>query len=58
MSSEQSFSQADLRKTAQDYKREAARKHKWALGQSEGVGRAVGKPRPHRPSETYVAAGC
>lgn len=52
MSSEQTFSQADLRSTAQDYKRDAARKHKWALGSVEGVGRAEGKPRPHRPSET------
>ncbi|KAI5360765.1 hypothetical protein Slin15195_G086810 [Septoria linicola] len=52
MSSEQSFSNADLRATAQDYKRDATQKHKWALGSTGGPGRAVEKPRPHRPSET------
>ncbi|KAK5129702.1 hypothetical protein LTR08_002946 [Meristemomyces frigidus] len=55
MSSEQPFSTSDLRSTAQDYKRDAARKHKWALGAvaTAGTGRPVGgKPRPHRPSET------
>lgn len=52
MSSEQTFSNADLRATAQDYKRDASHKHKWALGSTGGVGRAPAKPRPHRPSET------
>jgi len=52
MSSEQTFSNADLRSTAQDSKREAARKHKWHLGPVERVGRGAGNPRPHRPSET------
>lgn len=52
MSVEQTFSQADLRKSAQDYKRASTQKHKWALGASEGIGRAPGKPRPYRPSET------
>jgi len=53
MSSEQTFSTSDLRSTAQDYKRDAARKHKWALGVAATTGRAAGgKPRPHRPSET------
>lgn len=52
MSSEQAFSNADLRATAQDYKRDASHKHKWALGSTGGVGRAPAKPRPHRPSET------
>lgn len=56
MSSEQTFSTNDLRSTAQDYKREAARKHKWALGSVETPGRvAGGKPRPHRPNETCVS---
>lgn len=54
MSSEQTFSTGDLRSTAQDYKRDAARKHKWALGSVATTGRvAGGKPRPHRPSETF-----
>ncbi|KAF2167112.1 hypothetical protein M409DRAFT_66176 [Zasmidium cellare ATCC 36951] len=52
MSAEQTFSQADLRSNAQSYKRDATHKHKWALGTSDGVGRAPGKPRPYRPSET------
>jgi hypothetical protein len=53
MSSEQTFSTSDLRGTAQDYKRDAARKHKWALGATDSViGRADEKPRPFRPSET------
>ncbi|KAK3673001.1 hypothetical protein LTR78_007112 [Recurvomyces mirabilis] len=53
MSSEQTFSTSDLRSTAQDYKRDAARKHKWQLGSNTTTGRAAGgKPRPHRPSET------
>lgn len=53
MSSEQTFSTNDLRGTAQDYKRDATRKAKWALGATESKsGRAPGKPRPHRPSET------
>jgi len=53
MSSEQTFSTSDLRSTAQDYKRDAARKHKWALGPTEVIrGRAEEKPRPHRPAET------
>ncbi|EME76937.1 uncharacterized protein MYCFIDRAFT_71161 [Pseudocercospora fijiensis CIRAD86] len=51
MSSEQTFSNADLRSTAQDYKRDAAHKHKWALGAVDGTGRAQGKPRPQRVSE-------
>ncbi|KXL51169.1 hypothetical protein M433DRAFT_60780 [Acidomyces richmondensis BFW] len=56
MSSEQTFSTGDLRSTAQDYKRDAARKHKWALGSVATTGRvAGGKPRPHRPSETQVS---
>jgi len=53
MSSEQTFSTSDLRSAAQDYKRDATRKHKWALGTAETTGRlAGGKLRPHRPSET------
>ncbi|CZT16104.1 uncharacterized protein RCC_01945 [Ramularia collo-cygni] len=53
MSSEQSSSNADLRSTAQDYKRDAIRKQKWALGPALiSSGRAEGKPRPRRPSET------
>ena len=52
MSAEQSFSQADLRATQQDYKRDATRKHKWALGPTPGVGRAEGKPRPLRSAAT------
>lgn len=53
MASEQTFSTGDLRSTAQDYKRDAARKHKWAFGSVATSGRvAGGKPRPHRPSET------
>ncbi|KAK5117947.1 hypothetical protein LTR62_003991 [Meristemomyces frigidus] len=53
MSSEQTCSSSDLRSTAQDSKREATRKHKWALGGNITTGRAAGgKPRPHRPSET------
>ncbi|EMF11411.1 uncharacterized protein SEPMUDRAFT_150348 [Sphaerulina musiva SO2202] len=52
MSSEQTLSNADLRATAQDYKRDASHKHKWALGSTGGPGRAVEKPRPYRPSET------
>jgi len=54
MSVEQSFSQADLRSTAQDFKRTRDAAHKWALGanNTEIAGRAAGKPRPHRPSET------
>ncbi|KAK5128290.1 hypothetical protein LTR85_002957 [Meristemomyces frigidus] len=53
MSSEQTFSTSDLRSTAQSYKRDAAHKHKWALGSAETVSRAAGgKPRPLRPSET------
>lgn len=52
MSSEQTFSTSDLRSTAQDSKRDAARKHKWAFGSVERVGRGVGNPRPFRPSET------
>lgn len=52
MSSEQTFSTADLRSSAQNSKRDAARKHKWALGAVDRVGRAEGKPRPQRPSET------
>jgi hypothetical protein len=54
MSSEQTFSTSDLRSTAQDYKRAAARKYKWALGPVERVGRPAGSMRPHRPSETCV----
>lgn len=53
MSSEQTSSNADLRSTAQDYKRDATRKQKWALGPAViASGRAEGKPRPRRPSET------
>ena len=52
MSSEQTFSTSDLRSTAQDYKRDAARKAKWHLGPVERDGRGVGNPRPFRPSET------
>ena len=56
MSSEHSASTLDLRSRAQDYKRDAARKHKWALGTITTAGRlAGGKPRPHRPSETWVS---
>ncbi|KAF2769635.1 hypothetical protein EJ03DRAFT_312006 [Teratosphaeria nubilosa] len=63
MSSEQTlptFSTSDLRSTAQDYKRDAARKHKWALGTAPiAAGRQQGgKPRPHRPNETYVFSSC
>ncbi|QIW95786.1 hypothetical protein AMS68_001304 [Peltaster fructicola] len=53
MSAEQTFSTADLRGNAQDYKRDATRKHKWALGATQGVGRAEHKPRPQRPAETH-----
>ncbi|KAH9811178.1 hypothetical protein Tdes44962_MAKER05911 [Teratosphaeria destructans] len=61
MSSEQTlptFSTSDLRSTAQDYKRDAARKHKWALGTAPmAAGRQQGgKPRPHRPNETAFNA--
>lgn len=57
MSSEQTFSsQADLAEVriAQDYKRTRDAARKWALGANtdEVAGRAPGKPRPHRPSET------
>ena len=52
MSSEQTFSTSDLRSTAQDYKRDATRKHKWRLGPVERVGRGISNPRPFRPSET------
>jgi len=53
MSSEQTSSNADLRSTAQDYKRDATRKQKWALGPAViSSGRSEGKPRPRRPSET------
>ncbi|KAK4893803.1 hypothetical protein LTR27_007828 [Elasticomyces elasticus] len=57
MSSEQTFSTSDLRSTAQDQLRDAAHKHKWALGSKSTSGRAAGgKPRPHRPSETTYNA--
>ncbi|KAI7500280.1 hypothetical protein KC367_g3746 [Hortaea werneckii] len=57
MSSEQTLPTSDLRSTAQDYKRDAARKHKWAHGSAMTAGRAAGgRPRPHRPSETNYNA--
>jgi len=52
MSSGPTFSNSDLRSTAQDSKRAANRKHKWALGAVERVGRGAGNPRPSRASET------
>ncbi|TKA64805.1 hypothetical protein B0A49_03091 [Cryomyces minteri] len=56
MSSEQTFSTHDLRSNAQDYKRDADHKHKWALGESEGKGRASGKTRPARIIQRQMAA--
>nr|POE94251.1 hypothetical protein CFP56_16491 [Quercus suber] len=53
MSADQSLSiTSDLRSNAQDSKRDATHKHKWALGAVETVTRVGQKPRPHRPSET------
>jgi len=53
MSSEHSSFTSDLRSTAQDYKRDAARKHKWALGAVESSGHVDNKVvRPQRPRET------
>nr|POE78677.1 hypothetical protein CFP56_62928 [Quercus suber] len=52
MSAEHFSTTSDLRSTAQDTKRDATRKHKWALGAVETVTRVGQKPRPHRPSET------
>lgn len=54
MSAGPTFSTNDLRSQAQNTKRAANRKHKWALGSVERVGRGVGNPRPGRASETYV----
>jgi hypothetical protein len=55
MSAEHTFSTSDLRSTAQDYKRDAAHKHKWHLGAVEVVGRGAGNPRPFKASETYAS---
>jgi len=53
MSSEQSIPTSDLRGAAQDYKRDATRKHKWALGSVAPHGREDSHPRPQRPHETF-----
>ncbi|KAK4991146.1 hypothetical protein LTR50_002076 [Elasticomyces elasticus] len=55
MASEHVFAANDFRSAAQDYKRDATKKHKWALGAKPGVGRAVGHPRPHRPSDNIFS---
>lgn len=56
MSADQTSSTSDLRSAAQDYKRDAARKHKWSMGAMETRGRGVGNPRPLRPSDTHKPA--
>lgn len=54
MSSEQAFPGSDLRSAAQDYKRDAERKQKWALGTTFTRGRGENNPRPKKTSEVYV----
>ena len=54
MSAEQALSSTgDLRTVSKRYKRDAAHKHKWALGAIETRGRDASHPRPFRPSETF-----
>ncbi|KAF1352213.1 hypothetical protein BDV97DRAFT_397254 [Delphinella strobiligena] len=54
MSSEQTLSTADLRATAQDYKRVEDDKQKWKLGPKYVRGRGDGHPRPMRVGESYA----
>lgn len=54
MSSEQAFAGSDLRSAAQDYKRDAEHKAKWAMGVTITPGRGEANPRPRKRSETYV----
>lgn len=53
MSSEQVLPTSDLRAAAQDTKREADKKHRWAMGATERLGRPVGNSRPVRMSDVY-----
>lgn len=53
MSSEQVLPTSDLRAAAQDTKREADKKHRWAMGATERLGRPAGNSRPVRMSDVY-----
>jgi len=53
MSSEQVLPTSDLRAAAQDTKREADKKHRWAMGATERLGRPAGNSRPVRMSDMY-----
>ncbi|KAG2161804.1 hypothetical protein VTO58DRAFT_109703 [Aureobasidium pullulans] len=53
MSSEQAFAGSDLRSAAQDYKRDAEHKAKWAMGITITPGRGEANPRPRKRSETH-----
>jgi len=45
-------STSDLRSSARDHKRDAAHKHKWALGGVSPIGRPGETLRPRKPTET------
>ncbi|KAI5269083.1 hypothetical protein E4T47_07293 [Aureobasidium subglaciale] len=53
MSSEQAFPGSDIRSAAQDYKRDAEHKSKWAMGVAFTQGRGEDNPRPRKRSETH-----